>query len=265
MPDTCAPSDFPGKYQPLRLADKFGGMDMMTNRFLARATANATLPKLLLLTGPAGTGKGTTVRILARRHCCEAKNQHAFDPCLACRGCNSFAQGYKSLWFNEFGYMEFDAVRMDGEEILTIIDVEARYNSIEDGNRKMFCIDEIGRNRKSIQQRLLRLSETTRCPIVLCSISPENLIPELLDRFTHLALVPPTQAQAVAGLGRIAEEEGVDLSREAAVLIARAKANNPRRCIKTLGTAITLASNRTIDLEAVTATLEMEGERCEEF
>lgn len=259
MTKDCAVPDLLQKYQPRRLADKFDA-DANVNTYIARGIANRTLPKLLAFTGPAGSGKGTTARIIGRRHCCKNTDRHLFEPCLDCSGCQAIDASSGSVRWTDHGYTEFDATCMEGAKIISILEEEAHYLSVEGGRRHLFVIDEIHRNRTGVQDRLLRISENTRCRIIICTIDPSNLMPELLDRFTHIALKPPTQQQTVTGLTRIAEAEGFTLELEAAGLTARSRSNNPRRCVKTLGMAMTIAEDKQINADVVATALEIEGD-----
>lgn len=263
MNDDCATRDLLSMYQPKRLTDKFDAMDSNVNRFLARGTAAGTLPRLMLFTGSAGCGKGTTTRIIARRHCCGRKDGHPFDPCLECDGCRSFRRGNFSTRYSEFGYSEFDATRLEGAKIAHFIENEARSLSLQGSNRRMFCIDELQRSRTGIQERLLRLTENITNRIIICTIDPGDILPALRDRFVHFALTPPTQQQVIVGLTKISCSEGFKIDREAAALIARAKSNNPRRSIITLGVSMTITTDKTIGRSEVLAALELEGESVE--
>jgi DNA polymerase III gamma/tau subunit len=260
MNDDCATRDLLSKYQPRRLADKFDRMESNVNRYLARAIAMNTLARLLLFTGPAGCGKGTTTRIIARRHCCANKSSHTYDPCLDCDGCRSFRRGDFSTRYSEYGYSEFDATRMEGAKIAHHIENESRSRSLVGHNRRLFCVDELQRCRTGVQERLLRLTENIKNRIIICGIDPSDILPALRDRFVHLALTPPTQKQVVAGLTKISSSEGFNLDAEAATLIARTKSNNPRRSIVTLGVSMTIATDYKIGRNEILAALEMEGE-----
>ncbi len=129
----------------------------------------------------------------------------------------------------------------------------------------MFVIDEVQRSRTGVQARLLRFSENTHCRIIICTIDSSNLMTELLDRFTHLALTPPTRQQTIAGLTRIAAAEGFEIDLAAADLTARSGSNNPRRCVKTLGMAMTIAAGQQISANVIAAALEIEGDVVSEF
>ncbi len=264
MSDDCAPHDMVRDYQPRKLADKFDGLDSSVDRYIAKAIATNRLPRLLALTGPAGCGKGTTARIIARRHCCEHKDRHHYDPCLECDGCRSIDKASGGTWFSAWGYTEFDATRLNGHDIAKYIDKDSLCLSLHGGNRQLFCVDEVMRSRTGVQERLLRLAENSRCSIMICTIEPANLMPELLARFTHLAVRPPTRPQVVAGLQRIATAEGFELRVEAAALVARCYSNNPRNCTRVLGMAMVAADGKAIDVPVIEAVLEIEGHHLEE-
>lgn len=259
MTDICAQSDLLKKYQPRLLEEKFDGLESGVNRFLASSIARNRLPRLLALTGPRGSSKGTTAKIIARRHCCEQKDQHPFDACLKCNGCKSIEGQAGSVRFSGFGYTEFDATTMDGQKIVEIIEYESNFNSLEGDARPLFCIDEIMRSKTGIQQRLLRIAENTKSSVIICTIEPGNLLPELLDRFTHFNLRLPTTAQIVKGLTRIAGAEGYQIESAAAEHIAQVRANNPRMCVSTLGVAIIVADGANIDVPVIDAALELDG------
>lgn len=260
MGEDCANYDLLRKHQPRRLGDKFEGLDSNVNRAIARGIATKKFPPHVLFSGSAGSGKGTTARIIGRRHCCQNKDQHPFDPCLKCEGCRSFHIGEDSLLHSVFGYSEFDATRLSGPTIAQYMEIASRYSPFEGGSRHMFVVDEIQRNRTGIQERLLRLTESIKNTIIICTIDAGVLLPALRDRFVHFMLRPPSREQAIVGLTRIANVEGFEIDRDAADLIARMQSNNPRRCVNLLGLAITVASKNTVGLDEVHVALDIAGE-----
>ena len=255
----CAVTDFARKHQPRRLSEKFGGLDVAANRFFANAIATGRLPRLLVITGPAGSGKGTTARIIGRRHCCDSKDQHPYEPCLECPGCKSIDDSSGSVRWTDYGYVEFDATRHSGEQIVTWLEKESIYYAIENGNTYMFVIDELARNRQGIQERLLRLIENIDVSIILITINPGDILTPLFDRCAHIALKPPTRDQVVSGLTRIAECEGYKLIAAAGETIARLNGNIPRTSVQALGLALTVADSTVIDEVVVTAAFDMMG------
>lgn len=249
---------------PLRLGEMFDALQSPVNCYLSQAIARGSLPRLIAFTGPAGFGKGTRARIIARRHSCERKDAHPFEPCAKCSGCLSVDEESGSTRSTDWGYTEFDATALPPDKILDIMENEAHFRSIMGSNRHLFFVDELTRARKGIQERLLRFSENTRCGIIIATIDHHTILPELLDRFVHLRLQVPTLDQVVGGLIRLARAENRNLHRTAAQQIARACQNNPRLATKTLGIAITLASDRVIDADTVKLALDLEQGSLEE-
>lgn len=131
-------------------------------------------PKAFLFSGPKGTGKTTTAKILALAYQCRHQVRGKFGrPCLVCRR-NKAA----------FPIYEINAADASTTAALSLELHGAGYGVMGMGRYRVYILDECHQLSDHAQNKLLKfLEETPQTTVfILCSTSPHKLLPTVRDR-----------------------------------------------------------------------------------
>jgi DNA polymerase-3 subunit gamma/tau len=134
--------------------------------------ASGRLPKAWLFSGPKGTGKTSTARILALAYQC--KHQEVFGkPCKEC--------------YNRWS--SFPIYKINGSEVTGKEEVRQRFQGTEygilgDGSYRVYILDECHKMSDSAQNLALEYLEDTpeTTVFILCSTAPHKIIETLRSR-----------------------------------------------------------------------------------
>ena len=161
----------PGRFSELR------GQDHIV-RALQGEVASDKVHHAYLFSGPRGTGKTTTARILAKALNCEHPTQG--DACNECASCVAITQG-RSL-----DVIELDSASNNGVD--AIRDLTANAWQTSPGHWKVYILDEVHQLSKSASAALLKTLEEppSRVVFVLATTDPHKVIPTIRSRTQHL-------------------------------------------------------------------------------
>jgi DNA polymerase III subunit gamma/tau len=197
---------------------------------------SGNLSHAYLFTGPRGTGKTSTARLLAKTVNCE--NPHDGEPCNECMPCREITAG------NSLNVIEIDAASNRGidniRELRDRVMVPPAY-----GKYKVYVLDEAHMLTTEASNALLKtLEEPPEYAIfVLATTDVHKVLPTVISRCQPFYFKRITVRQIVAHLLYVAQHENVKLERPAAELIARSAAGGMRDALSLLDQSIAYAGS----------------------
>jgi DNA polymerase-3 subunit gamma/tau len=161
----------PGRFAELR------GQDHVV-RALQGAVRNERISHAYLFSGPRGTGKTTTARILAKALNCE--NPIDGDACARCASCLAIAKG------TSLDVIELDAASNNGVDDIRDIISGAWHGT--PGRWKVYIFDEVHQLSKAASAALLKTLEEppSHVVFVLATTDPHKVLPTIRSRTQHL-------------------------------------------------------------------------------
>ncbi|HEU0000101.1 MAG TPA: DNA polymerase III subunit gamma/tau [Ktedonobacteraceae bacterium] len=214
---------------------------------LKNALKSGNMSHAYLFTGPRGTGKTSTARLLAKTVNCE--NPRDGEPCNECTPCREITAG------NSLNVIEIDAASNRG--IDNIRELRDRIMvPPSTGKYKVYVLDEAHMLTTEAFNALLKtLEEPPDYAIfVLATTDVHKMLPTVISRCQPYYFKRITTRHIVERLLYVAEHEEVKLERPAAELIARAAAGGMRDALSLLDQAIAYAGSE-IALSQVQAML----------
>jgi DNA polymerase-3 subunit gamma/tau len=232
------------KWRP-RLWDQVVGQEHVV-RTLQNAIRSERIGHAYLFSGPRGTGKTTTARLLAKAVNCLAANP-ADRPCNQCANC---------LAVNDGRFM--DLIEIDAASNTSVDDIRDLREKINfspsQGKYKVYIIDEVHMLSTAAFNAILKtLEEPPPHAIFILATTEEHKIPAtVLSRCQQHEFRRIPVNQIVTYLNRMCDEEKLEIEPEAMTLIARQSTGSLRDAISLLdqlasnGEKITLATAQTV-------------------
>jgi DNA polymerase III subunit gamma/tau len=193
------------RYRPQRF-DEVLGQEHVT-KALRNAVRDGRVGHAYLFSGPRGTGKTSTARILAKVLNCEAPADG--EPCGKCENCVAVAEGRVTDWL-----LEQDAASKS--KVDDMRDLIERVPLGTSGKRRVIILDEVHMLSQGAENALLKTLEEPpeHVVFVLATTDPQKVRPTIRSRTQHFEfrlLSPDVLAEHVrhviadAGLGLDAE------------------------------------------------------------
>lgn len=196
------------RFRPRKFSELYGQEHVV--RALRNAVINGREGQAYLFSGPRGTGKTTTARILAKVLNCEAPS--GGEPCCACDSCRAVEAG------NSYDVLELDAASNNGVEEVRELIASAALTS--PGRHRVFILDEAHMLSRPAEAALLKTLEEPpeHVVFVLATTDPQKISETIRSRVQHLQfhLLPVEELEkyvrhVVASAGLDVSDEHIDL------------------------------------------------------
>jgi len=200
------------KYRPRTFSEVIGQEHV--TRTLQNALATGRVVHAYLFSGPRGTGKTSTARILAKAVNCLAEEGE--KPCNDCFICHSVDEG------RLLDLIEIDAASHTGVDDIRDLREKIHF-APSDARYKFYIIDEAHMLSTSAFNALLKTLEEPPAHVyfVLATTAPHKIPATILSRCQRFDFRPIPMKKIIGRLEWMAEQEGLEVEREALELIAR--------------------------------------------
>ena len=231
------------KWRPKAFADVVGQAHITDT--LRQQAAAGRLSHAYLFTGTRGTGKTTCAKILAKAVNCQ--NPVDGDPCGVCPACQGIDNG--SL----LDVLELDAASNNGVDHVRALRDEAIYSPASVKYR-VYIVDEVHMLTPAAFNALLKILEEPPAHLIFILATTElHKVPAtILSRCQRFAFKRIQPRDIAARLTYVAGQEGLDLTADAAALLARLADGALRDALSLLdqcaGAGGTIDSDRVLDV-----------------
>lgn len=223
------------KYRPQKLEDVVGQAHIKTA--LKNAIELDKISHAYLFTGPRGTGKTSTARILAKSLNCV--NGPTLSPCGECESCKSVTNSVP------IDVIEIDAASNRSVEDAHNILEKVQYAPVQ-GKYKIYIIDEVHMLTPQAFNALLKTLEEPPKNVVfiLATTESHKVLDTIKSRCQRFDFKRITTSDIVEHLKKIAELEKINISDEAILTIAKLSAGGMRDSLALLDQVSALGGNK---------------------
>lgn len=211
-------------YRPKRIKD----LDLAQVReSLTEILGAKEIPHAFLFSGPKGTGKTSSARILAKAVNCPAKQNS--EPCNHCASCQLIESG-----------RSMDLIEIDAASNRGIDDIRELRDKIKlvpsQAKFKVYIIDEVHMLTNEAFNALLKTLEEPPChaKFVLCTTEPKKLPGTIMSRCWQVNFNKANHGEIKRSLTRVVKGEKLKISEEDLVRIAQVADGSFRDAVKIL-------------------------------
>ena len=237
------------KWRP-RTFDDVVGQEHITGT-LRRQVESGRLSHAYLFIGTRGTGKTTCAKILARAVNCERPVNG--NPCNECAACRGILDG------SVLDVVELDAASNNGVSDVRALQDEAVFSPAS-VKKRVYIIDEVHMLSVPAFNALLKILEEPppHLMFILCTTELHKVLPTIVSRCQRHSFKRIEPDAIAARLSYVAAQEGMDLTPDAAALLARLADGGMRDALSLLDQC---SAAEHIDADAVHAAMGLAGSR----
>ena len=234
------------KYRPQTL-DKLVGQEHI-KKTLTSAIELGKIAHAFLFTGPRGTGKTSTARILAKSLNC--KNGPTIHPCGECESCLDIMNS-----------VPMDVIEIDASSNRKVEDTQSILEKIQyvpvHGKYKIYIIDEVHMLTNHAFNALLKTLEEPpeNVIFILATTEVHKVLDTIKSRCQRFDFRRITTDDIVKHLRYISDEEKINISDDALFTIAKNSAGGMRDSISLLDQLSLLGVSKEVTTEDVNAVL----------
>jgi DNA polymerase-3 subunit gamma/tau len=193
---------------------------------MLNAVASGTEGHAYLFSGPRGTGKTSTARILAKALNCEDLRDG--EPCCECDSCRAIEAG------SSLDLFELDAASNNKVDDMRSLIGGTVVSS--PGRTKVYILDEVHMLSAGASNALLKTLEEPPSGVcfVLATTDPNKVLPTIRSRTQHFEFRLLSAAELESYVRWIAEDAGLDLTDEAVAHVVRVGRGSARDTLSAL-------------------------------
>ncbi len=213
------------RYRPSRFQDAFFGQDHVVAA-LRNAIEGDRVGHAYLFSGPRGTGKTTSARILAKALNCT--DLRGGEPCNECDSCLAFQAG------GSYDLHELDAASNNGVDAMR--DLIGKVALGSPGRTKVYILDEVHMLSSGAENALLKTLEEPppHVVFVLCTTEPNKVVPTIRSRTQHLEFSLLSASQVGDLIDHVVGDAGIEITPEDRQYVIRAGGGSARDTLSAL-------------------------------
>lgn len=225
-------------------------MDLVGQDHIRQTLSNALTGEMIshayLFSGPKGSGKTTTARLLAKALNCSGRiiDKQNFEPCDKCQSCKEIVSG------SSMDVIEIDAASNRGIDEIRELRDKVRFAPTA-GKYKVYIIDECHMLTKEAFNALLKtLEEPPAHAVFILATTELHKVPAtILSRTQFFDFKKGKPEEVLELLEKIAKSEKIKIDEESLKLIARLSYGAYRDAVSMLDQVSSLKKNDTTEIK----------------
>lgn len=222
------------KYRPQNLEDLVGQEHI--KKTLTGAIELGKISHAYLFTGPRGTGKTSTARILAKSLNC--KNGPTIHPCGECESCKDITNS-----------IPIDVIEIDAASNRKVEDAQNILEKIQyvpvNGKYKIYIIDEVHMMTSGAFNALLKTIEEPPAHVIFifATTEPNKVLPTIISRCQRFDFNKVSMHDIKYRLSVVCKNEGIEIDENGLTLIAQLADGGMRDALSILDQCVAYCSS----------------------